>query len=891
VEHLRVPEGLAMAAAVAALRKHPAVRDAQPNYVRHLASSAPNDPYWVNGSLWGMQRIDALSAWTTYGPGGTTVVVADIDTGVNYNHPDLAANMWRNPGEIPGNGIDDDGNGYIDDVFGIDTVNRDSDPMDDHGHGTHTAGTIAGVANNGIGVVGVAANVRILTCKFISASGTGTDSGAVECFNYVVAQKNRGVNVRVTSNSWGGARSGGIGTVLKNAIDAAGNAGIVNVFAAGNAGTNNDVAPFDPASFPSSSIVSVAASDQSDARAGFSNYGASSVHLAAPGTGIVSTHGNGYASSSGTSMATPHVAGAAALLLAHVPSATVPQVKNALMSSVDTLAAWNGLVASGGRLNAFRLLGSLAVNHPPTVTLTAPLGGSSFTAPASIALAANASDSDGTVARVDFFANGTLVGSDTTSPFALTWSGVAAGNYRLTAVARDNGGLTATSSPVDIVVVAPTVGSGTSASFVKVDTTTQGNWRGVYGSQGYVVVNDTTALPAYAAVQPAGHLSWTWDAAPTSTRALQRSTGSGRIAATWYAGSSFTVNVNLTDGVPHQVALHAIDWDSTTRAQRIDVIDASTGAVLDSRMLSGFTNGQYLVWQVQGHVRFQVVRTGGANAVVGGIFLDAPIGAPQPPTVSLTAPAHGASFTAPASIGLAASASDSDGTVARVDFYANGALVGSDTTSPFAVTWSGVAAGSYRLTARATDDSGLATTSAPVDIQVVASGGGGGTSASFVRVDTTTQGNWRTVYGSSGFVVVNDATSLPAYATVQPSGHASWTWDSAPISTRALQRASGTGRIAATWYANTSFSVNVNLTDGGLHQVSLHMVDWDSTTRAERIDVLDAATGTLLDSRSVTGFNGGHYLVWSVRGHVRFQVVRTGGANSVVGGVFLDPAP
>ena len=234
VEQLTLPANANPVAVARALAARPEVESAQPNFIRRTSSTAaPNDPYFVDGTLWGLTRISAPLAWAAYGAGGNEVVVADIDTGVDYTHPDLAPHMWRNPGEVAGNGADDDGNGYVDDVVGIDTFNHDSDPADDHGHGTHTAGTIGAVPDNGLGVAGVAVNAKILACKFISSRNSGTDAGAIECFNYVVALKNRGVNIRVTSNSWGGRRDGFFPTTLKNAIDAAGNAGIVNVFAAG----------------------------------------------------------------------------------------------------------------------------------------------------------------------------------------------------------------------------------------------------------------------------------------------------------------------------------------------------------------------------------------------------------------------------------------------------------------------------------------------------------------------------------------------------------------------------------------------------------------------------------------------------------------------------------
>jgi subtilisin family serine protease len=452
VEHLRVRGGADPRAVARALRARPDVRAAQPNYVRQVhAPPPPNDFFWLNNRLWGMERISAQPAWTTFGAGPHSVVIANIDTGVNYNHPDLAANIWRNPGEIPGNGIDDDGNGYIDDVFGIDTINGDADPFDDHGHGTHMAGTAAAVANNEVGVAGVAWNAKVLACKFINASGAGLDSGAVACFNYVVALKARGVNVRVSSNSWGRTRIGEPATVLKNAIDAAGAAGILNVFAAGNGRTNNDEAPFDPASFSSPSVIAVAASGEGDDR-NQGNYGRTSVALAAPGANIISTFGGGYQSLDGTSSAAAHVTGAAALLFSHHPTLTVSQAKSTLIDSVDRSPQWEGLVASGGILNVYQALVGRSTNMLPTVALTSPASGVTLTAPATIRLAASATDPDGSVTMVEFFADGNLIGRDATAPFELLWSGVPPGVYALTAVATDNDGATAPSQVVTVRV-------------------------------------------------------------------------------------------------------------------------------------------------------------------------------------------------------------------------------------------------------------------------------------------------------------------------------------------------------------------------------------------------------------------------------------------------------
>ena len=294
--------------------------------------------------------IDAFEAWdiTT---GSRNVVVGIIDTGIDYTHPDLAANMWRNPGEIAGNGIDDDGNGFVDDVYGWDFVNNDSDPMDDHGHGTHVAGTIAAVGDNATGTAGVAWSAQLMALKFLSGTGSGSLYDAVRAINYATMMRTRyGVNVLVTNNSWGG---GGYNQSLRDAIAAHGQAGILFVAAAGNNSSNNDTTPSYPAGYNLDNVLSVAATDNRDQLASFSNYGANTVHLAAPGVSILSARaGGGYQYMSGTSMATPHVTGAAVLCWALDPAASVQQVRNAILGGVDRISSLSGKTITGGRLNA-----------------------------------------------------------------------------------------------------------------------------------------------------------------------------------------------------------------------------------------------------------------------------------------------------------------------------------------------------------------------------------------------------------------------------------------------------------------------------------------------------------------------------------------------------------
>ncbi len=339
------------------------VEYAEPDAIYHL-SATPNDTYY--SLLWGLNNtgqtvnrdrgtanadIDANLAWDVW-TGSSSFVVGMCDSGILRTHQDLAANIWSNPGEIPGNGIDDDGNGYVDDTWGWDFYNNDNDPTDDNGHGTHTAGTVGAVGNNGVGVTGVCWNVKLAALKIGAADGSISVTAAVNALNYCV-----GKGIKLSNHSWGGGASN---TSLNNAITAARNAGHLVIAAAGNGGAdgrgdNNDVTPSYPASYSQDNIIAVAAIDNDNKLATFSNYGASSVDIGAPGVTIAScynTSTSSYVYLDGTSMATPHVTGVAALVWSKNPTWTYAQVRDKLYSSGKAVTALSGKTTTGKCVNA-----------------------------------------------------------------------------------------------------------------------------------------------------------------------------------------------------------------------------------------------------------------------------------------------------------------------------------------------------------------------------------------------------------------------------------------------------------------------------------------------------------------------------------------------------------
>jgi hypothetical protein len=333
--------------------------------------------------------------------------------------------------------------------------------------------------------------------------------------------------------------------------------------------------------------------------------------------------------------------------------------------------------------------------------------------------------------------------------------------------------------------------SSSTATFVGQDSTTRGTWKGVYGAQGHWLHADARSLPTYAQILVSGGSDHTWDSSTSDTRALQKAgSTTDRIASSWYKPDVFAVDVNLTDGQPHKVSIYALDWDSTERIEKVEVLDATTFAVLDTRIIGGFNNGTYLSWILQGHTQLRVTRLSGDNAVLSAIFIE-----PAPDS----------------------------------------------------------------------------------------------TSATFVGQDTATGGNWKGKYGAQGIWLQGDARNMPGFVLSSVTDALNYMWAASTSDPRALSKAgSSTDRVAAAWYNAGSFVANVHLTDGVLHKISLYAVDWDSDDRVEKIEIVEVGTGKVLDSRTVSNFNGGVYLSWNVTGNVQIRVSRTSGDNAVVSGLFID---
>jgi len=480
-----------------------------------------------------------------------------------------------------------------------------------------------------------------------------------------------------------------------------------------------------------------------------------------------------------------------------------------------------------------------------------------------------------------------VVGSGSSTLAVATTLATPGGSYPIT-ITGSSGGLSHSTTTTLVVTVSAPAG----AVFVGNDTTTKGTWKGVYGAEGYTIANDGTNYPAYAQVTFSGQSNFTWANPTTDVRALQKAAATDRIASTWYAADQLETDINLTDGNWHRVALYGLDWDTTNgRIQTISILDAVSGSILDSRNLSTFSNGQYLVWNLRGKVKIRITRAGTYNVVASGIFFDI-----ASPDFSLSVTPSSRQVTRGASADYTLSVVPSVGFGGLVNFSANGLPAGSTASfNPPSVAGGGSSimtvttgattpGGSFPMTITASDGNLSHSTNATLVVSLSGPAG-----AIFLTNNVTTQGTWKGVYGAQGFAIADHATSYPSYAQVTLSGQSNYTWRNSTTDVRALQKATGSGRIASTWYAANSFEMDINLTDGNSHRVALYNLDWDTTNgRIQTIDILDAVSGSMLDSRTLSTFSNGQYLVWRLTGRVKIRITRSGTYNVVVSGIFFD---
>jgi len=455
--------------------------------------------------------------------------------------------------------------------------------------------------------------------------------------------------------------------------------------------------------------------------------------------------------------------------------------------------------------------------------------------------------------------------------------------YKVTSV--NSNGESAKSSEAS---AAPSASIAASASYVKTDSTTQGSWKGVYGSDGYYIATVSPSLPIYA-LASTGASTYIWTPSTTDVRALQDpSSSTNRLMPTWITplqttGSSFSADLNLTDSSSHQIAFYLDDYDYFARQETVTITDAVFGNVLDTETFSSFGNGEYGVWNIKGHVTVTVTTDVNTNGVLSAIFFGGSSSGPLPlaPTGITATAGNGQVTLAWKPSAGAASYNIYRGTVAGVE---SSTAVATGVTGTSYVNTGLTNGTTYFYKVTAVNSNGMSGAS----METSATPNAGSSSVAYLNLDTSTEGNWKGVYGADGYNVIGDAVSYPAYATVTPTDNVFAEWQGSTTDARGLEKVeSTTDRIAGVWATDgTSEYINLNLTDGNTHQVALYFVDWDYYGRSETITASDSTTGAVLFSTYLTSFSAGEYVVLNVKGNVTFTVPPVSG-NGVITGLFF----
>lgn len=448
--------------------------------------------------------------------------------------------------------------------------------------------------------------------------------------------------------------------------------------------------------------------------------------------------------------------------------------------------------------------------------------------------------------------------------------------YEVTAV-NDAG-----ESPRSPTAAATTPG-GSNAILVRQDTSTGGNWKGVYGLQGYNIIQNSANYPSYVSVSTVGNSTWVWNYTTSDPAALLRATDDTRLAACWYSNTSYDIRFAFNDGATHRVAIYCIDWDNNNRRQLIDVIDADANTLISTHTLESFQKGIYMIWDMKGRVTLRLRPLSG-NVVVSGIFFDSTGTIPSVSPVTFD-PAGG---TYEESVIVSMSSGTSG---ASIYYTTDGSA---PTTSSTLYTGPVTLTSSVTLSARAVkagmNDSSVTTATFTVTQPAPPPPPPpSGASVVFHGVNTTRSGTWKGAVGTEGYQIIADSKSIPRYATVDPSGQSQWIWQYSTSDTRALQRNTSAARMAACWYSPTSFDVELILDDGAPHGVSFYCLDWDNGGRQQQVDIIDHASGQVLHTQLLSGFSGGAYLEYNIQGHVIVRFTRITSHNAVVSGIFFDP--